>query len=214
MNILSAFVVLAILAAQAPSAAKPPDPKEPALRQEILRRKDVDQKARFSLIEAMNKPGQAGKPPMFDRKLIDELAEIDEANTKWLKDVIDKHGWPGKSLVGDDGASATWLLVQHADRDREFQKKCLTLMEAMPSGEVRAENIAYLEDRILVGDGKPQKYGTQMMEVDGKFVPSPIEDEEHVDERRKKLGMASMAEQLKQIEKTYRPKKSDQESTP
>lgn len=207
MSILCSLAIVTVLVSQASIPPKAVEPAQPAVREEILRRKDVDQKARFALIEAMNKLGQAGKPPMFDRKLLDELTEVDEANTKWLKGIIEKHGWPGKTLVGDDGASAAWLLVQHADRDREFQKKCLALMEAMPAGEVRGENVAYLQDRVLVGEGKPQKYGTQTTEVDGKFVPSPIEDEEHVDERRKKLGMMPLKEYLKQIEETYRPKK-------
>ncbi len=123
--------------------------------------------------------------------------------------MINEHGWPGKTLVGDDGASAAWLLVQHADRDRDFQKKCLALMQAMPPGEVRGENIAYLEDRVLVGQGQPQKYGTQTTEVDGRFVPAPIEDEAHVDERRQKLGLPPLAEYLKQIEAVYRPRKPD-----
>ncbi len=191
---------------KAPQAAQSV-PAQPALRDEILRRKEVDQKARLAMIEAMNKPGAAGKPPMFDRKLLDELTAVDEDNTKWMKEVIEKHGWPGKTLVGDDGASAAWLMVQHADRDRAFQKKCLALMEAMPVGEVRGENIAYLQDRVLVGEGKKQKYGTQTTEVDGAFRPSPIEDEEHVDERRKTLGMLPLAEYLKQVEAMYRPKK-------
>jgi hypothetical protein len=143
---------------------------------------------------------------MLDKKLLEELTAIDQANTKWMKEVIEKHGWPGKSLVGDDGASAAWLMVQHADLDKPFQKKCLALMEAMPPGEVRGENIAYLDDRVRIGEGKPQKYGTQTTEVDGVFKPSPIEDEEHVDERREKLGMMPLAEYLKQIEAVYRPK--------
>ena len=72
---------------------------------------------------------------------------------------------------------------------------------------MRGENIAYLQDRVLVGEGKKQKYGTQTTEVDGAFRPSPIEDEEHVDERRKTLGMLPLAEYLKQVEAMYRPKK-------
>jgi hypothetical protein len=207
MNGVWAIAVMAVVLGQAADDVKV-GPREPALREEILRRKEVDQKARLAMIEAMNKPGAAGKPPMFDRKLLDELTAVDEGNTKWMKEVIEKHGWPGKSLVGDDGASAAWLMVQHADRDRAFQKKCLALMEAMPAGEVRGENIAYLQDRVLVGEGKKQRYGTQTTEVDGKFTPSPIEDEEHVDERRKGLGMAPLAEYLKQVEAMYRPKKA------
>jgi len=47
----------------------------------------------------------------------------------------------------------------------------------------RRVTIAYLTDRILVGTGKKQKYGTQANLKDGKAVAAPIDDEEHVDER-------------------------------
>jgi hypothetical protein len=57
--------------------------------------------------------------------------------------VIEKHGWPGKSLVGADGAQAAWLLVQHADLDREFQRQCLPLLkEAAEKGEASKQNLA------------------------------------------------------------------------
>ena len=50
---------------------------------------------------------------------------VDEENTAWFKGVVDKHGWPGRRLVGHDGELAAFLLVQHADRDAAFQKRCL-----------------------------------------------------------------------------------------
>jgi hypothetical protein len=48
------------------------------------------------------------------------MQAIDAENLPWLKRVIAEVGWPGKSLVGDEGASAAWLLVQHADQDPAF----------------------------------------------------------------------------------------------
>ena len=78
-----------------------------------------------------------------------------------MRTQIDEHGWLGKTLVGEDGAHHAWLLVQHADFDKDFQSSCLKLMSAQPKGEVSGVDIAYLTDRILVANGKPQKYGTQ-----------------------------------------------------
>ena len=43
-----------------------------------------------------------------------EWAKVDKENQIWLGMVIDKFGWPGKSLVGRDGAHAAWMLAQHA----------------------------------------------------------------------------------------------------
>jgi hypothetical protein len=53
--------------------------------------------------------------------------------------------------------------------------------------------------------GKPQIYGTQFTSAaDGKLVLHPIEDAEHVDERRRAVGLPSMAEQERVIREVYR----------
>ncbi len=144
--------------------------------------------------------------------VIEKLQSEDRKNLRWLKEVVSRHGWPGKSLVGSKSAHYAWLLVQHADSDREFQQTCLTKMEALPKGDVEARDVAYLTDRILVGTGKKQKYGTQTNFKDGKAVAAPIEDEEHVDERRKALELEPLEEYLKLIEEVYiKPKKPESE---
>ena len=104
-------------------------------------------------------------------------------------------------MVGEDGALAAFLLVQHADRDPQFQKKCLPLLEAaVRVGEASASNLAYLTDRVLIAEGKPQRYGTQFQTVGGKSAPFPIEDAENVDARRNAVGLGPLAEYAKQIE--------------
>jgi hypothetical protein len=211
---VSLFLTLCLVA---PSADPPPaTPKAPQLRKDIQARVKTDQDARFALIAFMakhkvtGKPGADLGPKLFGEydKLLKRMQEIDEKNTAWMKGVVEKHGWPGKALVGVDGAHSAWLLVQHADRDRDFQESCLKKMEAMPAGEVDRKDVAYLTDRVLVGRGKKQKYGTQAQFKDGKAVPLPIEDEAGVDKRRKEAGLGPLAEYLKQIEKTYKQEKA------
>lgn len=120
---------------------------------------------------------------------------VDHRNTKRLQAIIAEIGWPSISKVGTDGSANAWLLVQHADHDHEFQKSCLELMKAESDGEVSKSNIAYLEDRIAVAEGRPQIYGTQFHKnSDGQLVPRPIANEEGVDERRKNMGLETLAE--------------------
>ncbi len=186
--------------------------KEAALAKELIRRTAVDQAARFDFINFTAKNKLLGPVDLkkLDPKLAEgyksklaKMQEADRDNLRWLKDVVAKHGWPGKSLVGAKAAQDAWLLVQHADTDRDFQESCLKKMEALPKGEVEPKNIAYLTDRVLVGRGKKQKYGTQAMFKDGKAVAQPIDDAEHVDERRKAVGLQPLAEYLKMVEKLY-----------
>jgi len=166
--------------------------QEPALRDELLRMMEEDQAARMELIRANFK----------DEAAAERLRAIDTKNTARLKELIAQKGWPGKTLVGKRAANAAWLLVQHADLDPAFQKRCLPLLEkAVAAGEAEGAQLAYLTDRVLVAEKKPQRYGSQFHEVDGKLVPQPIEDEARVDERRAAVGLGTLAEYAAQMER-------------
>ena len=163
--------------------------KKPALREELLKRMKEDQRVRMS--------------PNPDFR---EWTKVDADNTAFMKTVIDKHGWPGKSMVDSDGALAAFLLVQHADADTAFQKRCLELLtKAVEQKEARAEDMAYLTDRVLVAAGKPQRYGTQFHKPHGELIPLPIEDEANVDARRKEVGLPPLTEYARQVREMDRP---------
>jgi hypothetical protein len=163
--------------------------KEPALRREILALRDEDQAARQAMIENEKNPDALAK-----------LEAIDKKTTARMKEIIAKHGWPGRSLIGQDAANAAWLLVQHADKDVAFQKQCLELLEkAVKAGEARAVDHAYLYDRVAVAEQRPQRYGTQFKDQ----KPQPIEDEAHVDERRTAIGLGTMESYAKDMERMY-----------
>lgn len=160
----------------------------PELYDELMRRRTIDQQARTA------EPGDGW-----------EMIRIDADNTAWMKEVVAKHGWPGKSMVGPDGAGAAWLLVQHADQAHEFQKECLKLITAaFEKGEATGQHVAYLTDRVLVAEGKPQVYGTQFFtDQDGRLVPQAIENEAEVDQRRAKMGLGTLADYKAQMTSVY-----------
>lgn len=185
--------------------------REPELAKELRARVELDQACRNEWIEFGRKHKTfdvdlTKLDPAIAKKftaLTNKMEGCDKQNRIWLKEVIKKHGWPGQSIVGTEGTSNAWLLAQHADKDREFQQECLKKMEELPKGEVSPKEIAYLTDRILNGTGKKQKYGTQAFLKDGKLVLYPIEDEEHVDARRKAIGLEPLAEYLIALEQAY-----------
>ena len=140
-------------------------------------------------------PGQEGE--YVCRLGADQLAEIqrvDERNAKRLREIIDANGWPGSSLVGEQGAFDVWRVAQHADLD--FQCELLDLLiDAVARGEASAQDLAYMTDRLRMRKGRQQLYGTQMIgEARGPMAPWPIEDPDRVDERRATVGLESMAE--------------------
>lgn len=167
--------------------------KESGLARELMERMSKDQAARRLLQEKF----ESGQTSVFPADLPEDmnLEKIDRDNTAFMKSTIEKYGWPGKSMVGEEAAQASWLLVQHADLDPEFQAKCLELIKmAFEDDEVTGQQVAYLTDRVLIKQGKKQLYGTQFAGIGGNVSPSPIEDEANLDRRRAEMGLGPFAE--------------------
>jgi hypothetical protein len=131
---------------------------------------------------------------------------VDRKNTKRMKEIVSTIGWPTITKVGKSASSNAFLLVQHATHDVQFQKDCLSLMMQESRDEVDPANIAYLDDRVRVRDGRPQLYGTQYHFIDGKFVPKDIDDPLNVEERRKEMGLTTIAENAELMYKMYKIK--------
>lgn len=125
----------------------------------------------------------------------ESMQAVDHRNAVRMKEIVEKHGWPTRSMVADDGTRCAWLLVQHGDHAVAFQRKCLELMRSQEkTKQVFLIDLAYLADRVLVNENKPQVYGTQFHVTGGKQQPRPIRDSENVDKRRKAMGMSTLKE--------------------
>jgi hypothetical protein len=164
------------------------------LRLELLQMMDEDQRIR-----------QQVTPETKDSLLLAQMHEVDRKNASRMKEIVDTYGWPGKTLVGEDGASAAWLLVQHAERDLAFQRRCLGLMqEAANRDEVSLKELAFLTDRVRCSDGRKQLYGTQLEIRSGALYPRPIEDEPNVDKRRAEVGLTPLEEYVETMRAMHR----------
>ena len=72
----------------------------------------------------------------------------------------------------------------------------------MKAGRLSPQNFALLYDRTEIIQGGKQRYGTQIMkdEKTGDWVVGRLEDPEHVDERRKAIGLGPLKEYLERFE--------------
>jgi hypothetical protein len=160
--------------------------RDPALAAELVARMELDQQARRALDEGheLSNEGEA----------VQRVFEIDRDNTAWLRGVL-AGGWPGRTKVGEDGARAAWLLCQHADRDRALQQRALALLEAaVAEGDAPEPHLAYLTDRVLVAEGRKQRYGTQVLSVGSDMWVQPIEEPDGLDQRRAEMGLEPFEE--------------------
>lgn len=119
-------------------------------------------------------------------------SRIDGTNTAELKAILAACGWP----QGEQASHLAWLLAQHADKDRAFQRTARDLLEAaVKKGVAAPRDLAYLADRIATAEGRPQEYGTQFTMPDRcTLTMLPVDSIDQVNRRRRTLGMQSIEE--------------------
>lgn len=141
-----------------------------------------------------------------DGETEDSLRALTAAAVRWLEDVVRRHGWPGRALVGPAAAAAACRLLQHAEGPADFQHECLRLIEqAARDGDLPWRQVAYVTDALRVQEGRPQLYGTKFRMREGKLEPCPIEQPEQVDERRRRLRMEPLARYAGRLHRRYQP---------
>jgi len=153
-----------------------------------------DQKYRLELAK-LEKQG-------VPKKQLDSLKKIvrskDSTNLILVTQLINKHGWLGAQDIGFQGTQALFLVIQHADL--KTQKKYYPLIrQAEKEGIILSSNVAILEDRIAVREGKNQPYGSQGTydAIYKKNLVYPVKDLKNLDSLRKSRGLPPMKEYKK-----------------
>ena len=178
-------------------------------------------KARNKSIEAkLNKPVMAILDSIYDKDQSDRMAidsiqrkfginsvetsslrkkimKLDSSNLLAIKNIINTYGWLGPDEVGQRGASTLFLVIQHADS--LTQVTYLPIMrKAVKEKKADPRNLALLEDRVLIKQGKEQIYGSQVRTDSlGRNSFHPILDEPNVNKRRASVGLGPLEEYAK-----------------
>ncbi|MBL9187279.1 MAG: hypothetical protein JNK23_07365 [Opitutaceae bacterium] len=162
------------------------------LRTELRAILDADQRGRQQIAEIEKQFGRDSVPM---RELWKKIEEADRANLAKVTAILDSRGWLGPEVVGSDGSSALFLVIQHANP--ETQRKYLPMMRAAAKdGRAQASSLALLEDRVALGEGRRQTFGSQIGTdaKTGAYYVLPLEDPDHVDERRASVGLPPLAD--------------------
>lgn len=129
----------------------------------------------------------------------------DSTNLIKVTTILDKFGWLGSDVVGGQGNGALFLVIQHSDQ--KTQEKYLPMMrEAVKNGKASGSSLALLEDRVALGKGKKQIYGSQIHrdQKTGKYFVAPIEDEPNVNKRRAEVGLEPLQDYVKHWDIDYK----------
>jgi len=144
-----------------------------------------------------------------DSRQMEELGKKihkqDSLNLIKVERIIKKHGYPGKSLVGNEHSSTAFLVIQHSDLATQ-EKYLPMLKEAAEAGELPYSSLALLIDRVRMRHKIPQLYGTQLYRnpETGNVEFYEILDESCVDQRRKEVGLPPLKEYAKWFDIKYK----------
>lgn len=160
---------------------------DPSLRIELGRRAASDQQARVKWLAAP-----------ANRAAGQEVDAVDADNLQWLRSLVRDHGFPTAQQVGEGGLQDAWLLLQHADRDPQFQDEVLpTLVKRRADGELSANDVARTTDRVLLAKRQPQRYGTQFPAkawLSNHFDLPEGQSVSEIDAHRRELGLMPLAD--------------------
>jgi hypothetical protein len=141
--------------------------------------------------------------------LVRRVVEVVHANTARLRQIVAEHGWPGRALVGEDGADAAWLVLQHASSgvpalgtpdSLAFSRSCVPLLaQAVRAGDARPRQLAATVDSLRQAGGVPPVYAVLSSDYrieDGRPVfrnPAGVAD---VDRERARIGLPPLASDI------------------
>jgi hypothetical protein len=160
----------------------------------------MDEALRAELVAMIDRDDQMRERLARDGSLFQgyhpEMEAVHRENAARLTAIVDTGGWPGRSQVGDEAASAAWRILQHAIGEPALMRRMFAVLRAEAArGEADPAEVAMLDDRIRVFEGRLQRYGTQYHWNDDGTAMVPmvgVEDAEHVDERRSSVGLPPM----------------------
>jgi hypothetical protein len=153
-----------------------------------------DQLCQQQYVEIVTRYGQQSEELKSFSTFMNDKYSI---NQMVVKKILDENGWPGEEIIGHYGNKALFLVIQHSNL--ETQEKYLSMIrEAAKKGNVDPANLALLEDRVALRQGKKQIYGTQLAydETTGESYVQPLEDPDNVDTRRAAIGLEKLQDYL------------------
>ena len=163
-------------------------------------------------LATINKDDQSLRAKLSDKtisqnekdNLWTKINALDIINLKKVEKIFAKHGYPGKSKIGNKYSGTAWLVIQHSNIET-MTKYYKLIEEAALKSELRKSSYALFVDRYRMWRGEKQLYGSQVKnENGGSLYFHPIEDEENVNKRRAEMGLGPIEEYAKQFGIDYK----------
>lgn len=150
-----------------------------------------------------------GLQASYDKALIKELDRIEESHLKArnnndrsaqksmdsinllkIEKIIERHGYPGKSLVGSDYASVAAQVILFAEVET-IEKYLPLIVQEYENHNIYSGITAKLIDKHKVLKGEKQLYGTQINDKDHN-KPYPNKKEAEINMRRVRMALPQL----------------------
>ncbi len=154
-----------------------------------------DQEIRQRYMQVRNSQGQG---PALN-KLNTEMMQVDSLNLSIVENFLSCYGFPSSGQFGENAPKSIFYVVQHSPLETQLKHYDM-LKKAMQSGDVPGRAFAMFEDRVRMGLGQAQMYGTQIScKRVGDEMPCSLHElalPEVVDSLRAAIGLGPLAEYL------------------
>lgn len=166
-----------------------------SISQKLKMIREADQEIRTKLIKEM-----VTKDPEAMKKIALEMKASDRQNQLYIASLLDQCGWPkGLNAVENN---TIFLVIDHADTT--FMSKYFPVLKVQADmGIVAKTDLATLQDRRLLRNGKKQTFGTQTLKTGNIVTIWPIDNPDDLDTRRKQMGLMPMNEYINLLKKNY-----------
>lgn len=166
-----------------------------AIKQKLKTIREADQEIRARIIQEM-----ATKDPEAMKKIALEMKASDRQNQLYIASLLDQCGWPkGLNAVENN---TIFLVIDHADT--AFMSKYFPVLKVQADmGIVAKTDLATLQDRMQLRNGKKQTFGTQTLKTGNIVTIWPIDNPDDLDTRRKQMGLMPMSEYIILLKKNY-----------
>lgn len=122
-----------------------------------------------------------------------EIVEVNHENLEIVVSLLENCGMPSMNEVSNQQLGAVWLVLQHSIYPEYTKKYFPDIEKAVNNGDLKKEQYALMKDKILMNEGKPQIYGSQIKS--GKLYK--LIEPEKVNSRRKEMDMEPIEDYLK-----------------
>ncbi|MFS2317848.1 DUF6624 domain-containing protein [Maricaulis sp. D1M11] len=174
------------------------------IAQEMGARRGQDQLIRWLLVDTMANEVDDESRARFLEGVNPIVGRIDDANTRYVIEVFEELGFD-QIFEHVPSIAELGIAIIHHGNNLPARRSFLTIIEPLAlRGEFDQQRYAVFYDRLAETEGRPQRYGTQDMCVDGERVPYTLEEPAgEVDIRRSEVGLGSIDDYFELIRGQY-----------